>query len=269
MEFSKSREKVGGDIFVNRLTQVCESVKLINKLDFKDRNIICMDANMSRGWNDIMRRNNRVSKAVIRRLPRYYRYLTELKHKGMVRISSSALGKAMGLTASQIRQDLFCFGEFGQQGYGYKVDNLRDEIAEIMGITQGHTAIILGAGNLGRALMENFRFGSYGFQVTAAFDVNEHIIGQAVGGIPILHINTLEQYLQENSISVGVLTVPKLMAHPIAERLVGAGVKGIWNFTNVELNLFEDDVVVESVHFSDSLLALSYMISERTKPKNA
>jgi len=208
-----------------------------------------------------MKRSNKVSKAVIRRLPRYYRYLSDLQRKGTVRISSSALGNEMGLTASQIRQDLFCFGEFGQQGYGYKVGSLRDEIAEIMGINQGHTAVILGVGNLGRALMENFRFHVYGFQVKAAFDVNESLIGMEVGKIPIYHVDELERYLGENPASVGVLTVPKAVALSTAQRLVAAGIRGIWNFTNTEISFEEENVVVESVHFSDSLLALSYMIT--------
>lgn len=212
-----------------------------------------------------MRKGNKVSKAVIRRLPRYYRHLSELQRNGVVRISSNALGKAMGLTASQIRQDLFCFGEFGQQGYGYRVDRLREEIAEIMGITSGHTAVLLGAGNLGRALLENFRFGSYGFQLTAAFDVDPGIVGTAVGGIPVLHVDTLEDYLREHPSSVGILTVPKGVSACNAQRLVDAGVRGIWNFTNVELSFPESGVIVESVHFSDSLLALSYMISRETE----
>lgn len=209
-----------------------------------------------------MKKSNKVSKAVIRRLPRYYRHLSELKRKGIVRISSSALGNEMGLTASQIRQDLFCFGEFGQQGYGYKVDNLRDEVAEIMGINRGHTAVLLGAGNLGWALIKNFRFAYYGFELKAAFDVDENVIGSELGGVPILDMKGLERFLAENRVDVGILTVPKVAVEEVSTRLVQAGVKGIWNFTNVEINLQGEGVVVESVHFSDSLLALSYMISQ-------
>ncbi len=208
-----------------------------------------------------MRRNERVSTAVIRRLPRYYRHLGELQHKGVVRISSSALGKDMGLTASQIRQDLSCFGEFGQQGYGYKVDVLREEIGEILGVSRGHTVVVLGAGNLGRALIENFKFANNGFQLLAAFDVNDSV-GSRVAGVPVYHADQLEEFLQKNRVSVGLLTVPKSAAQTMAQRLVNAGVKGIWNFTNYELSLQDQDVVVESVHFSDSLLTLSYMISQ-------
>lgn len=214
-----------------------------------------------------MKKGTKVSEAVIRRLPRYYRYLSDLQRKGIVRISSIALGKLMGLTASQIRQDLFCFGEFGQQGYGYRVDSLRAEIAAIIGITKGHTAVILGVGNLGHALMENFPFSSYGFDLMAAFDVNPALTGTKVGDIPIYHVDDLTRYLADHPASVGVLSVPKSVAQSTADRLVAAGVSGIWNFTNVELALANPDIILESVHFSDSLLALSYMISRPPAPK--
>ena len=210
-----------------------------------------------------MKRNAKVSTAVIRRLPRYYRQLSELQEAGTVRISSSALGKSMGLTASQIRQDLFCFGEFGQQGYGYKVDSLKEEIGEILGINRGHTVAVLGTGNLGRASIENFKFSSNGFRLLAAFDVNPLLVGTRIGGVPVYHADTLEQFIREHQVSVGMLTVPISAAQEMGERLAAAGVKGIWNFTNYEISLNSREVVVESVHFSDSLLALSYMISQR------
>lgn len=210
-----------------------------------------------------MKRNVKVSTAVIRRLPRYYRHLSELQRKGIVRISSSALGKSIGLTASQIRQDLFCFGGFGQQGYGYKVDVLKEQIGEILGISRGHTIVVLGAGNLGRALIENFKFSNNGFQLLAAFDVQERTVGTQIAGVPVYHADTLESFLAEHPASVGLLTVPKSAAQEMGERLMAAGVQGIWNFTNYEVSFPGADVVVESVHFSDSLLALSYMISQR------
>lgn len=209
-----------------------------------------------------MKRNTKVSTAVIRRLPRYYRHLSELQQAGVVRISSNALGKSMGLTASQIRQDLFCFGEFGQQGYGYKVESLKDEIGEILGINQGHTLIVVGAGNLGRAIMENFRFSANGFYLMAAFDIDEEIIGTQIAGVPVYSAECLEQFVRENQVNVGMLTVPISAAQEMGERLAESGVRGIWNFTNCEINC-PMEVVVESVHFSDSLLALSYMISQR------
>ena len=210
-----------------------------------------------------MKKNTKVSTAVIRRLPRYYRQLSELQEAGTVRISSSALGKSMGLTASQIRQDLFCFGGFGQQGYGYKVESLREEIGDILGINRGHTLVVLGTGNLGRAIIQNFQFSSNGFQLLAAFDVNPAVVGTEIAGTPVYHADELERFVQKHPVSVGMLTVPISAAQEMGERLVNAGVKGIWNFTNYEISFGREDVVVESVHFSDSLLALSYMISQR------
>lgn len=207
-------------------------------------------------------KKQKVSSAVIRRLPRYYRHLNELHLAGVERISSSALGNSMGLTASQIRQDLSCFGEFGQQGYGYNVDKLRGEVSDILGMDRGHTAVVLGAGNLGRALMENFHFDRNGVTLSAAFDVAPEIVGHTLSGVPVYHVDRLEEYLRDHSTSIGVLTVPRSVANEIAGRLVAGGVKGIWNFTNIELNVSSRNVIIEDVHFADSLLALSYMISE-------
>ncbi|WP_251445010.1 redox-sensing transcriptional repressor Rex [Vermiculatibacterium agrestimuris] len=206
-------------------------------------------------------KKDKVSSAVIRRLPRYYRHLSDLARQGVVRISSSALGKSMHLTASQIRQDLSCFGEFGQQGYGYNVESLRKEVADILGMNQGHTAVILGAGNLGRALLENFHFDRSGVRLTAAFDVCPELIGHDISGVPIYPIEELEHYLSAHPTSIGVLTVPGSVAGEMSERLIAGGVKGIWNFTNSELHA-DSGIVVENVHFADSLLALSYFISE-------
>lgn len=209
-----------------------------------------------------MKRNEKVSTAVIRRLPRYYRHLLELQNSGVVRISSNALGKIMGLTASQIRQDLFCFGEFGQQGYGYKVENLKEEIGEILGINRGHTLVVMGTGNLGRAIIENFRFSGNGFQLLAAFDVRESVVGTTIAGVPVYHADQLEAFLKDHPVSVGMLTVPISAAQEMGDRLAAAGVRGIWNFTNYEITA-PREVAVESVHFSDSLLTLSYLISQR------
>ena len=207
-------------------------------------------------------RKGRVSDAVIRRLPLYFRHLTDLELAGVERISSSALGQSMNLAASQIRQDLSCFGEFGQQGYGYKVENLRREIADILGMHQGHTAVILGAGNLGRALIENFHFERSGFTLQAAFDVCPEVVGTRIAGLTVRHANTLEEYLAAEPCDVGVLTVPRSAAQGMADRLIASGVKGLWNFTNMELQHVAGDVLVENVHFADSLLTLSYLISE-------
>lgn len=210
-------------------------------------------------------KKDKISSAVIRRLPRYYRHLDELLRAGTVRISSGSLAKSMGLTASQIRQDLSCFGGFGQQGYGYNVERLRAEVADILGMNRNHTVAILGAGNLGRALMENFPFAYNGFRLTAAFDVNPELVGTRLSGTPVYHVDTLEDYLRDTPVSVCVLTVPAGAAEAVARRAAACGVAGIWNFTNVELPQQDmPGVQIEDVHFADSLLTLSYMISEET-----
>lgn len=207
-------------------------------------------------------KKGKVSNAVIRRLPRYYQTLDALYREGTVRISSSSLGRSMGITASQIRQDLSCFGEFGQQGYGYNIADLRREIAEILGMNNSYTAVLLGAGNLGRALMRNFSFGKTGFSLTAAFDTDPATIGREINGLTVRGLDELDSYLAEHPTSVGVLTVPRAVAQDMTERLITGGVKGIWNFTNAEIDVGRSGVIVESVHFADSLLALSYLISE-------
>lgn len=209
-----------------------------------------------------MKRQN-VSDAVIRRLPRYYRYLDDLHLKGTVRISSSTLGEKMGITASQIRQDLSCFGEFGQQGYGYNVEELRSEIGHILGVDNRHSIIIVGVGNLGRALMQNFRFKDAGFLLEAAFDVSPNLIGFQVAGTPILSMAELDRFVAGHRPDVAVLTVPQAAAQSTANRLISLGVRGFWNFTNVELTSDAPNVCFENVHFADSLLTLSYRITDR------
>ncbi len=202
-----------------------------------------------------------ISDAVIRRLPRYYRYLDELHTRGVVRISSSTLGKRMGITASQIRQDLSCFGEFGQQGYGYNIMELRAEIGHILGVDEPRRLIIIGAGHLGHALLQNFDFVQGGFRLDTAFDVSPALIGTSINGVAIRSMDELEDYCAAHLPAVAVLTVPKLAAQETADRLVALGVQGIWNFTNVELSA-EERVFVENVHFADSLLTLSYRIAK-------
>ena len=209
-----------------------------------------------------MKRQN-VSDAVIKRLPRYYRYLDDLHLKGIVRISSSTLGEKMGITASQIRQDLSCFGEFGQQGYGYNVDELRGEIGRILGVDQSHRIIVVGVGNLGRALIQNFRFNDTGFLLEAAFDVSPALVGTDIAGVPVLDTTELERFVPEHKPDVAVLTVPRAAAQQMADRLIGLGVRGFWNFTNVELSSQAENVRFEDVHFADSLLTLSYRITKR------
>ncbi len=211
----------------------------------------------------------KVSNNVIRRLPRYLRKLDELTEKGVSRISSSELGQQLGLTASQIRQDFSCFGEFGQQGYGYNVTALRAQIATILGIDRGFSAVLIGVGNIGRALVDNFCFSSWGCHLCAAFDVNPRLIGTTINGIPVFDMEHLETYLRENPVDVAVLTVPKEAAINVTERLTNCGIDAIWNFTNVDLTGPESTTIVENVHFSDSLLSLSYFVSERMDEKAA
>ena len=211
--------------------------------------------------------NKEISQAVIARLPRYFRYLGELKNDGIERISSQELSDIMKVTASQIRQDLNNFGGFGQQGYGYKVDSLKEEIGGILGIGRGHTLVVLGTGNLGRAIIKNFRFSGNGFRLLAAFDVNPAVVGTEIAGVPVYHADGLEEFFSAHRVDVGLLTVPIAAAQEMGDRLVNAGVKGIWNFTNYEITWASREVVVEAVHFSDSLLALSYMISQREGPE--
>ena len=206
-------------------------------------------------------KKQRISDAVIHRLPRYYRYLDDLYNKGVVRISSNSLGSKMDITASQIRQDLSCFGEFGQQGYGYNVAELRAEIGHILGIDNGNRLIIIGAGHLGHALLQNFDFEKVGFHVDTAFDVSPELIGTTINGVNIRPMEELEAYVAENRPNVAVLTVPQHVAQPMASRLIDLGIKGFWNFTNVELSTDQPDVFFEDVHFVDTLLTLSYRIS--------
>ena len=206
-------------------------------------------------------KKQKISDAVIHRLPRYYRYLDDLYNKGIVRISSSSLGAKMDITASQIRQDLSCFGEFGQQGYGYNVAELRAEIGHILGIDNGHRLIIIGAGHLGHALLQNFDFEKVGFQVDTAFDVSPDLIGSTINGVTIRPMDELEYYVAQFRPNVAVLTVPQSVAQPLATQLIDLGIKGFWNFTNVELSSHEPDVFFEDIHFVDTLLTLSYRIS--------
>ena len=202
-------------------------------------------------------KKQKISDAVIHRLPRYYRYLDDLYNKGVVRISSNSLGAKMDITASQIRQDLSCFGEFGQQGYGYNVAELRAEIGHILGIDSGHRIIVIGVGHLGHALLQNFDFDKVGFRIDSAFDVSPALIGTEIRGVSVL-----EEYVANYHPNVAVLTVPQNVAQPLADRLIGLGVRGFWNFTNVELSTKEDGVFFEDIHFVDTLLTLSYRISQ-------
>ena len=196
-----------------------------------------------------------ISQAVIRRMPRYYRYLGELLDAGVERISSNDLSLRMNVTASQIRQDLNNFGGFGQQGYGYNVKYLYEEIGKILGLNQQHNIIVIGAGNLGQALANYVKFEKLGFMIIGLFDVNPALDGVTVRGIKI------------RMLDIAALTMPKEKADTIANRLVGLGIHAIWNFAHVDLELIDKDVVVENVHLSDSLMQLSYNIVKNQRAK--
>lgn len=198
--------------------------------------------------------------AVIKRLPRYHRYLGDLISEGRLRISSSELSKIMNVTASQIRQDLNCFGGFGQQGYGYNIKYLHGKISELLGVTQGYKAVIVGAGNLGRALAATHMFERRGVERIALFDVKEELIGTEIYGIKVYHTDELYEFCQKHKVDIGVLTVPKDAAHHVARTLSSAGVRGIWNFANMELSLEDKSVVVENIHLGDSLMTLCYEV---------
>ncbi|MEY8334220.1 redox-sensing transcriptional repressor Rex [Lachnospiraceae bacterium 47-T17] len=208
-----------------------------------------------------------ISQAVIRRMPRYYRYLGDLLDEGVERISSNDLSSRMNVTASQIRQDLNNFGGFGQQGYGYNVKYLYEEIGKILGLNTTHNVIIIGAGHLGQALANYAKFEKLGFVITALFDVDEKLIGQSVRDIPILSLCDLTDYVKNNQVDIAAFTMPRSKAPMIASGLVELGVRAFWNFAHVDLELFDKDVVVENVHLSDSLMHLSYNTVKHTKEK--
>lgn len=206
-----------------------------------------------------------ISQAVIRRMPRYYRYLGMLLDEGVERISSNDLSKRMNVTASQIRQDLNNFGGFGQQGYGYNVQFLYDEIGKILGLDRTHNMIIIGAGNLGQALVNYTKFERLGFKTIALFDIKPELTGKEIRGIRIYHLDELEDFCSSNPTDIAALTMPKSTADEIAERVVNLGIRAIWNFAHVDLSVADKDVIVENVHLSDSLMQLSYNIEKNIK----
>ena len=205
-----------------------------------------------------------ISQAVVARLPRYYRYLGDLRESGIERISSQDLSKLMKVTASQIRQDFNNFGGFGQQGYGYNVEYLYNEIARILGLNEKHNLIIVGAGNLGQALANYMNFERRGFIVKGIFDNNPDLYGKELRGIDVQPVENIERFVKENEIDIAVLTIPKDGAVKTAELLVRCNIKAIWNFAHVDLNV-PDHIAVENVHLSDSLMKLSYSIVNRNR----
>ena len=206
-----------------------------------------------------------VSPTVIRRLPRYYRYLCELIARGKTRISSGELANMMHVTASQIRQDLNCFGGFGQQGYGYNIEMLIAEIGQILGLTKPTKAIMLGVGKLGVVVAENMNFERYGFSLVGAFDIDDEIVGRYVAGITVQHLSELEAFCKEIRPAAAFMCVPSSAAPELAEKLIELGVTGFWNFSHYDIGIKHPEVSVENVHFGDTLMRLSYKIKNQDK----
>ena len=204
--------------------------------------------------------NCKISNSVIKRLPRYYRFLGELKNLGMTRISSRELSNRMGFTASQIRQDLNCFGGFGQQGYGYNIDILQAEIAKILGLDKPKSTILIGMGNLGKAVTMHINFESKGFRLIGLFDSKESLLGQVVKNLPIRSTDSLDEFCRENRPETAILCIPKEAAAVISQQLVNLGIKGFLNFSHYDLAFDYPNVKVENVHFGDTLMTLSYKL---------
>ena len=212
-----------------------------------------------------MPKHDKISMSVIRRLPRYYRFISELSDNGEKRISSSKLAELMNVTASQIRQDFNCFGGFGQQGYGYSISFLKKEMENILGLNKVNNAIILGAGNLGKAVALHINFIEKGFSVKGIFETNPALVGQEIKGIKIYPENDIEQFIADNNISIAVLCVPKNSVASIIDKLYNNGIKAFWNFSHYDISRKYSDTVVENVHMTDSLMTLSYRMNEKLK----
>jgi CoA binding domain./Putative DNA-binding protein N-terminus. len=209
---------------------------------------------------------NKVSDAVIRRLPRYHRYVRELLRSGVTRVSSAELSRRMGLTASQIRQDFNCFGGFGQQGYGYNVEELYEQLTKILGLDQKYHTIIIGAGNIGQAIANYTDFEKDGFILEALFDINPRLIGLAIRGIEIKDIDELGAFVQQHPVDIAIIATPRSKAQAVVDMVVRYGIKAVWNFAPIDI-VVPPDVVIENVHLSDSLYILSYKIKELRSDK--
>ncbi len=205
-----------------------------------------------------MAKNNIISASVIKRLPRYYSYLEDLMSENVERISSKGLAERMKTTASQIRQDLNCFGGFGQQGYGYNIKALHNEIGNILGVNKEYKTILIGAGNLGKAIASQISFEKKGCKLNAIFDIDSEIIGKVIADIPVRHMDELESFCKENSPSIAILCLPKSNAYDVAKKLIELGIRSFWNFSHFDLNLHFENIIVENVHLGDSLLTLTY-----------
>ena len=214
-----------------------------------------------------MPKREHISMSVVRRLPRYYRFLSELRTQGVMRISSKELATKMNLTASQVRQDFNCFGGFGQQGYGYSVEQLHDEIENILGLRSAYKAILIGAGNLGRAVAMHMSFETRGFELIGIFDRDKELIGTEIRNTKVYDIRDLADFCKTNRPSVAMLCIPKSSVGPIAQTLYNCGIKNYWNFSHYDLSLVYDDVIMENVHMADSLMPLCYRITQSDNRK--
>ncbi len=215
-----------------------------------------------------MPKSEQISTSVIKRLPRYYRFLGELLKNDVIRISSRELSEKMNSTASQIRQDLNCFGGFGQQGYGYNVYELHQAIGKILGVNRSYNTILVGAGNLGKAIAAHINFETRGCKLVGIFDKNPDVVGTEVAGIKISHTDDIESFCNDIHPDVAVLCIPKANTQAIAEQLVSLGVKAFWNFSHYDLRIEYSDIVVENVHLGDSLLTLTYGLTDKENIKN-
>ncbi len=203
-------------------------------------------------------KRSEISSSVIKRLPRYYRFIGELIKQGIVRSSSGELAEKMSLTASQIRQDLNCFGGFGQQGYGYNLVELRTEIGKILGIDRGYKAVLFGAGNLGKAIASHMNFGEYGWELIGIFDSDLRKENEKVADLSVMHISRMESFITENKPEIAILCIPKAAAQEYADKLVSLGIKAFWNFSHYDLAVSHKNIVVQNVHLGDSIMTLSY-----------
>ena len=206
-----------------------------------------------------MSRNDNISMSVIRRLPRYYRFLSELNEQNIDKISSTKLAEIMNVTASQVRQDLNCFGGFGQQGYGYSVSQLKEEIQNILGLNNNYKAILIGAGNLGKAVAK------LGFELIACLDCNEEKVGKKLNNLTIMHDSLLDEFCQSNKINTAFLCIPRVCVENVLDKLYGYGIKNYWNFSHYDIARKYSDTLVENVHLSDSLMTLCYKMNNRDK----
>ena len=208
-----------------------------------------------------MSKSDHISMSVIRRLPRYYRFLSELYEQKIDRISSTKLAQIMNITASQVRQDLNCFGGFGQQGYGYSVSQLKDEIKNILGLNNDYKAILIGSGNLGKAVAMHMNFEKLGFELIACFDSNEEKVGEKMNNISVKHENELEEFCRQNRVDTAFLCIPRVCVENMLDKLYSLGIKNYWNFSHYDINARYSDAVVENVHLSDNLMTLCYRIN--------